>query len=284
MEEDKNKSILEKIVTKLSILAVFGGSLAAINQYVGYSFLNGRLQGIGLLAPEVKLSSYEASYQTMLAIFKFSESWNTQIAVMFGSGWPQLALLSITGGFYIFIFRDWLKKAPTKSCSEKSKPETDDITWKLKTKILLTKLFGYPLVSCALVLFILVSISLLLKIVWGMLSLSYSVGIEFGKKEVSQLVCTPIDNAKDKSGRVAGCSRFKDSYGNILEGRIIHLTKNFTAIITNTESILLNEKNEHIACSPIYDLSKTEEQHKNNKCFLNANIDNTDVDLNQKSL
>ncbi|WP_175573145.1 hypothetical protein [Thalassotalea sp. PP2-459] len=44
----KNDGRVERIVTKLSILAIVGSAIAAINHFVGYSFLKGKIEGLGL--------------------------------------------------------------------------------------------------------------------------------------------------------------------------------------------------------------------------------------------
>ena len=80
-EETKRKSeTIERIATKLSILAILGGAIAAINHYAGYSFLKGVIEVIGLGNSNVELSNQETTHMTMFAIRTMHENWMDEVA------------------------------------------------------------------------------------------------------------------------------------------------------------------------------------------------------------
>ncbi|WP_139302643.1 hypothetical protein [Thalassotalea sp. PP2-459] len=178
--------------------------------------------------------------------------------------WEMLLFIAIVLGFYAYLILD--KPTPKKS-------KSNEFNWKkLSLPEWLKKMITYPLLGFFTFSVFMILVFVLLLTTWGLLSASYSVGLDKGKAIISKPVCQPLDKIEEKIGHVPGCSIVNDAYGNQLEGRVILLRKDLIVIVTNTESILLNMKKEHLVCAPIYYLSKKDTSQVDHKCHFGAKI------------
>ncbi|MFP3363457.1 hypothetical protein R0J93_07275 [Pseudoalteromonas sp. SIMBA_148] len=268
-EETKRKSeTIERIATKLSILAILGGAIAAINHYAGYSFLKGVIEAIGLGNSSVELSNQETTHMTMIAIRSAYENWMAEVAKFFKIGWIGVSLLCVLMAFYGYFIFDF--KLVNRDGSTPNKV----LYYFRKLPVFLKKMFTYPFFAFFGLIIYMVSVSFLLWIVWGALSVFYSVGYSYGKDMIQSGICAPLDVIRKKEERdkeynmISGCSIYIDAYGNQLHGRIVFSGKNNSIFITNTESIIFDTKGKHLACSPRYDLNKDDDKQAKNHCVF----------------
>lgn len=250
--------VTERIITRLSILALIGSSLAVVNHFVGYSFLKGTIEGLGLGRFDVTLSPQESSFQTVLALRAFNEAWLNNIVEFISLGWSSLLFIAIVLGFYGYLIFDTPKKREKTSNKVSSRlnalPE-----W-------LKKVIAYPAISFMCFSVFMVLIFVFLSIIWGVFSAAYSIGLDNGEQYISKPRCMSLESSDKTEGLEAGCSVVKDAYGNILVGKVIFMSKDLSVIVSNTESMILNTKKEHLVCSPIYDLSKKNTPQTDHNC------------------
>lgn len=218
----KNETI-ERIATKLSILAILGSAIAAINHYAGHSFLKGIIENIGLGNSSVELSNQETTHMTMIAIRAAYKNWMAEIANFFQIGWLGISLLCVVialYGYFIFDFkltnRD--KSTPNKACN-----------YFKKLPLFLRKMFIYPFLTFFELITSMLLISFLLWTVWGILSAFYPVGHSYGQNMIQNGICSPLSEIREKRKEktdkkdniISGCTIYVDAYGNHLQGQII---------------------------------------------------------------
>lgn len=268
---------IERIATKLSILAILGSAIAAINHYAGHSFLKGIIEGIGLGNSSAELSNQETTHMTMIAIRSAYDNWMVEIANFFQIGWLGISLLCIVIAFYGYFIFDFKltnrdRSTPNKVCD-----------YFKKLPVFLRKMFIYPFLTFFGLITGMLSISFLLWIVWGILSVFYSVGHSYGQNMIQDGICSPLseirekrkkepDNQKKEADKkdniISGCTIYVDAYGNHLQGQIIFSGKSNSIFITNTESIIFDTKGKHLACSPRYDLNRADNKQVKNHCIV----------------
>lgn len=261
-EETKRKSeTIERIATKLSILAILGGAIAAINHYAGYSFLKGVIEVIGLGNSNVELSNQETTHMTMFAIRTMHENWMDEVAKFFKMGWESISVLCLIVALYWYLFFEH-------KLSKKNKNKPSRVfNWLKKIPGGLKKLFAYPFFAFIGLIIYMISISTLLWVVWGILSIFFSAGQSYGAKLIGDGVCRPFKEVKkEEYSKVSGCTVYIDAYGNYLQGRIVYTGKKEFIFVTNTESVIFDEKGKHLACSPRYDLDKSADKQLKHHC------------------
>lgn len=270
-EKTQRKSeTIERIATKLSILAILGSAIAAINHYAGHSFLKGIIKSIGLGNSSVELSNQETTHMTMLAIRAAYNNWMAEIANFFQIGWLGISLLCVVIALYGYFIFDFKLTNRDKSTPNKAYDYLKKLPVFLRTVLIYPFLSFFGLITGMLL------ISSLLWIVWGILSISYSVGHSYGQDMIQDGICSPLSEIKEerkektdkKDNMISGCTIYVDAYGNHLQGQIIFSGKSNSIFITNTESIIFDTKGKHLACSPRYDLHKADGKQVKNHCIV----------------
>ena len=260
-EENNNKSSIERVATKLSILALFGGAIAAINHYAGYSFLKGVIEAIGLGNSNIELSNQETTHMTMFAIRTIHENWLNEVAKFFKMGWESILVLCIIVALsWHLLFRHSISK------KKKEKPSRV-FNWIKIIPSSFRKLFAYPFFAFVGLIVYMAFVSTLLWVVWGILSVLFSACQYYGAKLIGDGVCRSFDEVKKgEYSKVPGCTVYIDAYGNYLQGRIVYTGKKEFIFVTNTESIVFDGKGKHLACSPRYDLDKIADEQLKHHC------------------
>jgi hypothetical protein len=267
-EIKRNSETIERIATKLSILAILGGAIAAINHYAGYSFLKGVIEAIGLGNSSVELSNQETTHMTMIAIKAAYENWMAEVAKFFKLGWLGISLICILMalyGYFIFEF---------KLVNLEGNKSNKVLYYFRKLPVFFKKIFTYPFFAFFGLIIYMLSVSFLLWVVWGALSIFYSVGHSYGNNMIQKGICAPIDIIREDQERdenyniISGCSIYVDAYGNKLNGRIVFSGKDNLIFITNTESIIFDVKGKYLACSPRYDLNKDNDKQAKHHCIF----------------
>jgi len=244
-----------------SVLAFIGGALATFNHFAGYSYLKGRLEGMGLGLREIEISQQEITFQTTLFLRDLHQSALEDTASLFSMGfWPTVSFILI-GGIWISVMFPNSKK----ETAENSTKNTNTKKFSEKVPLWVRKVIAYPIMFAfgfyGLVVFL---VTFLMYMAWGF-SMSYEYGLQRGKLDIGSDVCISIDKVDEGKGRFAGCSILHTHTKKQLVGKIIHKSNKLTVMVTNTESLILDDKGSFVACSPIFDISKvTEEQPKNN--------------------
>ncbi len=249
-----------------SFIAFIGGALATFNHFAGYSYLKGRLEGMGLGLREVEISPQEITFQTTLFLRDLHKKTLEDTESLFSIGiWPTVIFIIIGGIWLAIIFPKTKKDLPKVSENldiTEAKPSSKAKQW-IKKTIAYPVMFGLGFYG--LVLFL---VTFLMYMAWGF-SMSYEYGLQRGKLDISSEVCIPLkQNDKDKR-RLAGCTILLTNTNKQLIGKVIHKNKELTVMVTNTESLILNNKGSFVACSPIIDLSKKEDEQGHHNCLVN---------------
>ncbi|GGE82218.1 hypothetical protein [Pseudoalteromonas gelatinilytica] len=268
-----------------SVLAFIGGALATFNHFAGYSYLKGRLEGMGLGLREIEISQQEITFQTTLFLRDFHQSTLKDTSSLLGMGlWPTVFFILIGGVFVAMMFPKGQKQVSENSSE---KPDSNDKLRKMPNWLKRINEFfkpAYPYLtpvysflkrsSAYLSLFtigfyglVLVFVTFLSYLAGG-LSMAYEYGLKRGQSDIASDVCVSIDMKEKKTGRLAGCSTIYGNGSKEFIGRVIHKSNKLTVMVTNTESFILDDKGNFLACSPIINPSKTADEHKQNNCLV----------------
>tara|TARA_R110002012_G_scaffold116879_1_gene264688 strand:- start:288 stop:1091 length:804 start_codon:yes stop_codon:yes gene_type:complete len=249
-----------------SVLAFIGSALVTFNHFAGYSYLKGRFEGMGLGLREIEISQKEITFQTTLFLRDFHQETLKDTESLFSMGfWPTVIFI-IIGGLWLAIIFPKTKKVQPEDSQRKYNQENNSSN---KAKQWLKKIIAYPVMFAlgfyGLVLFL---VTFLMYLAWGF-SMSYEYGLQRGRLDIGSEVCILINNNDENKGRLAGCSILHTDTNKQLVGRVIHKNKELTVMVTNTESLILDQKGKFVACSPIVDLSKKEDEQEQHNCLIN---------------
>ncbi|MCV2883432.1 hypothetical protein OE749_01810 [Aestuariibacter sp. AA17] len=247
-----------------SVLAFIGGMLVTFNHFAGYSYLKGRFEGMGLGLREIEISQQEITFQTTLFLRDLHQKTLEDTESLFTMGlWPTLVFI-ILGGIWLAIIFPKAKKERPEAAPKLDVAESNPSN---KAKQWFKKIIAYPAMFAlgfyGLVLFL---VTFLMYLAWGF-SMSYEYGLQRGKMDIGNEVCISLELSDEKKGRFAGCSILVTNTNKQLVGKVIHKNKELTVMVTNTESLILDNKGSFVACSPIVDLSKMEDEAIQHNCF-----------------
>ncbi len=262
MQEQQNTtSFLIPFAKMASFVAFIGGGLAAFNHFAGYSYLKGRIFGMGLGQREVALSQQEITFQTTQFLSDFHKNALHDTSLLLGMGWiPTLIFILIGSLLLRFMF-------PKFSKEKASHTQKNAFIDKLKRRSpqWVKNLVGYSsMFAVGFYGFLFLFLMLLTYLAAG-LSVAFEYGKQKGQHDISSEVCIDLKDIENREGRIAGCSAIYTIKGAPIIGKIIYRNENMTVMLTNTESFILDGKGNFTACSPIFDLAlDLGEQPKNN--------------------
>lgn len=261
-EQQRTTPLLIPFAKMASVIAFLGGGLAAFNHLAGYSYLKGRIFGMGLGLREIVLSQQEITFQTIQFLSELHKDALHDTSLLLGMGWiPTLIFILIGGLFLRLIFP---KSSRNKVSDTHKNFFIDQI--EIWSPQWLKNLFGYcSMFALGFYGFLFLFLTLLSYLAGG-LSVAYEYGKLKGQQDISSKVCIDPKDVEDKKGRKAGCSAIYTIKGDPISGRIIHHNENMTVMLTNTESFILDSKGNFTACSPIFDLALDMDKQPKNNC------------------
>lgn len=245
-----------------SVLAFIGGALATFNHFAGYSYVKGRLEGMGLGLREIEISQQEITFQTTLFLRDLHQSALEDTSTLLSMGVWSTILFILTGGIFVAMMFPRSKKETSENSTEGTN------TNKVLNKIpqWLQRVIAYPsMFAFGFYGLVLVFVTFLTYLAGG-LSMAYEYGLQRGNKDIASEVCVSLEKAEKKKGRLAGCSTVYTNAKKELIGKVIHRNNKLTVMVTNTESFILDDKGNFLACSPIFDLEKNKEEQSKHNC------------------
>jgi len=226
------------MVKAFAIIVGLWGSVTTATYYIGYSFLQGRTEGLGLGVHELKLSNHEMIRQATLAMFEIRQELLDSLIEAVKMGWFGYLLTGILGAFVIKFFLRQKKGIDTKN---ESKISRFFATWPRWLK----QLAGLPLIAIAITIYFLIFVLALVNTVWTSLEVAHSVGVMRGLNDVAEPVCKKFEAALVTKNFVPGCTQYFDSKGKVYSGKII-ISNNEVTIITTNEASYIFDKNRKI--------------------------------------
>ena len=92
------------MIKVFAILASLWGAMTTATHYIGYSFLQGRIEGLGLGVHELKLSIHETIRQATLAMNEIRQDILASLVETLKMGWLGYLLTGIFGALLIKFF------------------------------------------------------------------------------------------------------------------------------------------------------------------------------------
>jgi hypothetical protein len=245
------------LITGFAFLAAIWGGISTGGQFIGYSYLQGRIAGHGLGEHELTLSSIEsirlAGYATKAIFYEVMDI----IIAFFGLGFLGAVLI-------ITILSISLKIILWKPNKSESKSWLSRSFFKLPRGI--KQIIVYPIVTGFLLSMLFITLLAILNIFWTNLTIAHDVGVRAGQEDIANKPCIPIDSLGKSEGFGASCTYFYDVNDMRHVGKIIHSSREFMLFQSSMESLLFDKNRKIIACSVIVDFS-VEDQEVDNYCL-----------------
>lgn len=222
------------IVKVFVILAGLWGAMTTATYYIGYSFLQGRIEGLGLGTHVLKLSNHEMIRQATLAMFEIRQDLLKSISEMLQMGWLGYLLVGITGATIIAIYLPKKKKYDHKNKSKISQLFSTWPRW-------LRRVVGLPIISIITVIYFLIIVFSLVNTAWSSLEIAHSVGVIKGLHDVAKQPCKKFEPIKDAKEYVPGCTKYFDFEGKEYPGKIIFSNHEMTIITTDKASYFFDK-------------------------------------------
>jgi len=245
------------LITGFAFLAAIWGGISTAGQFIGYSYLQGRIAGHGLGEHELTLSSIEsirlAGYATKAIFDELWESIITFFDLSFLGAVLIIMILSICLKLFLWA------------------PKETEANGRLLSTFLnlprwIKQIIIYPLVSVFSLCMLFIALLVILNAFWTNLNIVHDVGVRVGQEEIANKPCIPIDSLGISEGFGASCTYFYDVNDMRHVGKIIHSSKEFMLFQSSTESLLFDKNRKIIACSVIVDFS-VKDQEVDNYCL-----------------
>lgn len=246
------------LITGFAFLAAIWGGISTAGQFIGYSYLQGRIAGHGLGEHELTLSVIEsirlAGYATKAI---FDELWES-IITFFDLDFLGVILIIMILSVSLKLFL-WAPK------------ESEDNGRLLSTFLNLPRwikqIIVYPIVSVFSLCILFISLLVILNVFWTNLTIAHDVGVRVGQEDIANKPCIPIESLDKSDGYGAGCTHLYDVNNKLHIGKIIHRSKEVMLFQSAKESLLFDKNRSIIACSVIIDFLEKDRQEVDKYCL-----------------
>lgn len=246
------------LITGFAFLAAIWGGISTAGQFIGYSYLQGRIAGHGLGEHELTLSVIEsirlAGYATKVI---FDELWES-IITFFDLDFLGVILIIMILSVSLKLFL-WAPK------------ESEDNGRLLSTFLNLPRwikqIIVYPIVSVFSLCILFISLLVILNVFWTNLTIAHDVGVRVGQEDIANKPCISIESLDKSDGFGAGCTHFYDANNKLHIGKIIHRSKEVMLFQSAKESLLFDKNRSIIACSVIIDFLEKDRQEVDKYCL-----------------
>jgi uncharacterized membrane protein len=244
---EPNKEGIESYKTMVKVFVVIAGiwgAMSTATYYIGYSFLQGRIEGLGLGVHEIKLSTHETIRQASLAMFEIRQDVLSSLIETLKMGWVGYSLTGLLGAFAIKLFFNKNKNQSKYKLNFDWLPD-----WLLQLAML-------PLMAIVFVIYFLILIFALVNTAWVSLEVAHSVGVEKGLADVAAPISINLESTKATEGLVPSIAQYFDADNKEYTGKVIFRSNEITVITTKEASYLFDSKRKLVAKSTKLDEGK----------------------------
>jgi hypothetical protein len=239
-QTESNKEGIGAYKTMIKVFAIVAGlwgAMSTATHYIGYSFLQGRIEGLGLGVHEIKLSTHETIRQASLAMFEIRQDVLNSLIETLKMGWVGYTLTGLLGAFSIKILFNKNKKKSKFKLNFYFLPN-----WLLQLAML-------PLIAIAFVIYFLLLIFILVDTTWASLEVAHTVGVEKGLIDVASPISINLEDTKATEGLVPSIAHYLDADKKEYTGKIIFRNNEITVITTKDASYLFDSKRQLVTKS-----------------------------------